>query len=358
MITALLNDLQAELERVEAVLTQRRMAAELDSLVNHVYPLVAELRRPPAGWTEEALNHVKDVHEKAREMAGMLSEMPQQPDDLMTKIMLPFTLPKLLFPFLAGCLQYLLMAKALLLKKHFAKLIGPRPPWPAEIADRKFWPPEITVEGIESPEEPGGYARGRKIIPIKYNFDTPFRAVRKPAHFWEREITAYQRFDHPNIPELLEVYRGEDFPTPVTVCVRKPGKSLDSVLLEKVIPIPRHWKDLDFALACMLQICDAVSHCHERGIVNRDIKPGNILVTLATDPAAWLVDFEYALPEAGDREKVKDIADLAAVLEMWIVECYGYADQNVDDAIEAAKAGQYTDCRQFAADLAGEKIPA
>jgi serine/threonine protein kinase len=42
----------------------------------------------------------------------------------------------------------------------------------------------------------------------------------------------------------------------------------------------------------LLEVCDAVGHAHERGVVHRDLKPGNVLVD--GDGRPRLVDFGVA----------------------------------------------------------------
>ena len=45
-------------------------------------------------------------------------------------------------------------------------------------------------------------------------------------------------------------------------------------------------------LELMVRICDAVSHAHQRGVIHRDLKPGNILVDRAGQPK--ILDFGVA----------------------------------------------------------------
>src|SRR5579862_7911462 len=45
-------------------------------------------------------------------------------------------------------------------------------------------------------------------------------------------------------------------------------------------------------LVLMVKICDAVHHAHQRGLIHRDLKPGNILVDAAGQPK--ILDFGIA----------------------------------------------------------------
>ncbi len=52
-------------------------------------------------------------------------------------------------------------------------------------------------------------------------------------------------------------------------------------------------------LEAFLEVCAAISHAHGRGVIHRDLKPGNILV--AADGRAKVIDFGIALLRGGDR---------------------------------------------------------
>ncbi len=67
-------------------------------------------------------------------------------------------------------------------------------------------------------------------------------------------------------------------------------------------PAPRSWRELR---ALLLQILGALGHAHARGIIHCDLKPGNVLLTTASDARAGvkLADFGLArLVEESSRE--------------------------------------------------------
>ena len=64
-----------------------------------------------------------------------------------------------------------------------------------------------------------------------------------------------------------------------------PGKPL----FQKIIDQPANVFSEDQAAKYMKQLFQAVNHCHAQGIVHRDIKPDNIMIT--EDNSVRLIDF-------------------------------------------------------------------
>ena len=106
-----------------------------------------------------------------------------------------------------------------------------------------------------------------------------------PRRFFQRELRALARLDHPNIARLAD-------------WGSVPG-GLFYLALEYVDgrSITRYCADMRLGcaarLALFLQVCDAVEHAHRSLVVHRDLKPSNILVAARTGTVK-LVDFGIA----------------------------------------------------------------
>ncbi len=99
-----------------------------------------------------------------------------------------------------------------------------------------------------------------------------------------REAQAAGGVQHPNIVTVYEM--GEEDGVPFIAMEYLEGESLDAAL-SKNTQIPLAQK-----LGYVVQVCRALSYAHQHGIVHRDIKPGNIMVT--RDGTVKVVDFGIA----------------------------------------------------------------
>jgi tetratricopeptide (TPR) repeat protein len=104
------------------------------------------------------------------------------------------------------------------------------------------------------------------------------------------EARAAAALDHTNICSIHEV--GGDAETlPFIAMAYYSGKTLEQQLSEAALP-------LVVALEYARQIARGLSAAHERGIIHRDVKPGNIAIT--ADGVVKLLDFGIAhMPEFG-----------------------------------------------------------
>jgi len=98
----------------------------------------------------------------------------------------------------------------------------------------------------------------------------------------ERQILA--SLDHPNIARLLDGGTTEDG-IPYLVMELIEGERLDSYCDTNQLSVTQR-------LHLFRQICSAVQYAHQRLVIHRDLKPGNVLVTL--DGVPKLLDFGIA----------------------------------------------------------------
>jgi serine/threonine protein kinase len=137
----------------------------------------------------------------------------------------------------------------------------------------------------------------------------------QPAHFadqpevrqrFEREAQAVSSLNHPNICALYDIGRqdGIDF----LVLELLEGETLAARLEKGALP-------LDQALRYAVQIADALDRAHRQGVVHRDLKPGNIMLT---KDVAKLLDFGLAKlqnqPAADDETVTKALTAQGTIL--------------------------------------------
>jgi eukaryotic-like serine/threonine-protein kinase len=118
----------------------------------------------------------------------------------------------------------------------------------------------------------------------------PEATRRDPAvlqRFW-REARAASSLNHPGICTIYELNESGDQPFIVMELLQ--GQSLDKLYHRRQMPYP---KLLEFGA----QVADALDAAHRKGILHRDIKPGNIF--LSPSGQAKILDFGLAKLEEG-----------------------------------------------------------
>ena len=103
------------------------------------------------------------------------------------------------------------------------------------------------------------------------------------AKTYLKEAQAAARLDHPNIVRILEV--GQEDGDCFLLAEFIDGEPLSKKTTPKL-------PSQDQVIAWMLQICDALEYAHQMGVVHRDLKPQNILVS--KDGTIKIVDFGLA----------------------------------------------------------------
>ncbi len=94
---------------------------------------------------------------------------------------------------------------------------------------------------------------------------------RKDADLLEREARAVATLNHPGIVTVYDFAAGFGGYFIVMECV--PGKSLGAVLREELQRLTTN------LLSILIQLTESVAYAHERKVIHRDLKPGNVLLT-------------------------------------------------------------------------------
>src|SRR4029453_13690927 len=104
---------------------------------------------------------------------------------------------------------------------------------------------------------------------------------------FEAERQALALMDHPNIARVLDAGTTEN------------GRPYFVMELVRGLPITEYCDQAKLPPKQLLElfttVCQGVQHAHKKGIIHRDIKPGNVLVTLHDGvPVPKVIDFGIA----------------------------------------------------------------
>jgi serine/threonine protein kinase len=117
------------------------------------------------------------------------------------------------------------------------------------------------------------------------------RATASPASLgrFEREVRAAAKLMHPNIVTALDA--GQQGQLHYLVMEYVEGQSLTALLNEHgTMPVER-------AIDCVLQVGRGLEYAHSKGVIHRDIKPGNLLID--NSGTVKILDMGLALTVAG-----------------------------------------------------------
>jgi serine/threonine-protein kinase len=143
--------------------------------------------------------------------------------------------------------------------------------------------------------QPAGVPLALKIIPVRGTPTTMVERVR-------REAEALSRLSHGH-PSIVACHGVHEDPTLGVLAVAM--ELVEGLDLQAMLRDPRC--DGPAREAILLHVAQALGHLHDHGIVHRDIKPQNILVTHSffqniSDPSGVkLVDFGIATPKGNPR---------------------------------------------------------
>jgi eukaryotic-like serine/threonine-protein kinase len=112
--------------------------------------------------------------------------------------------------------------------------------------------------------------------------------------FW-REARTASALNHPGICTIYELDESGDQPLIVMELLQ--GQSLEKLYHRQAMPYP---KLLDFGM----QVADALDAAHRKGILHRDIKPGNIFLS----PSGQAKILDFGLAKLEERQAIRESA--------------------------------------------------
>ena len=148
---------------------------------------------------------------------------------------------------------------------------------------------------------------GRPVVLKKIKKGTPNYEKELARLLREARITA--QLQHPATAPLYEIGQDDDG------CWFFAMKKIEGQTLFEIIvglynreeAIEKHF-NLNRLLTIFLQVCDALSYAHTRGVIHRDIKPENIIVGMFGEVTLidWGVAKVWGMPNEGDEQKGND----------------------------------------------------
>jgi eukaryotic-like serine/threonine-protein kinase len=125
----------------------------------------------------------------------------------------------------------------------------------------------------------------RRIVALKLM--QPGVATAELLRRFEHESRVLGRLQHPGIAQIYEAGTADAGfgPQPYFAMEFVRGQSLCDYAQALHLNVPQR-------LELIIKICDAVQHAHQRGVIHRDLKPGNILVDAEGQPK--VLDFGVA----------------------------------------------------------------
>jgi serine/threonine protein kinase len=104
---------------------------------------------------------------------------------------------------------------------------------------------------------------------------------------FEAERQALALMDHPNIAKVLDAGATET------------GRPFFVMELVKGVPVTEYCDAQQLTLRKRLElfvpVCRAIQHAHQKGIIHRDVKPSNVMITLVDGrPTPRVIDFGIA----------------------------------------------------------------
>jgi len=115
---------------------------------------------------------------------------------------------------------------------------------------------------------------------------------------FEAERQALALMDHPNIAKIIDAGATE-IGRPYFVMELVRGVKITEYCDQKSLTTQERLK-------LFVQVCQAIQHAHQKGIIHRDVKPSNILVTTTLEGAALPVVIDFGIAKATTNQRLTE----------------------------------------------------
>lgn len=125
---------------------------------------------------------------------------------------------------------------------------------------------------------------------------------------FQREAQAASRLTHPNLATVFDWDVMEDGRPYIVMYYIEGVKLSDLIRIRHTVP-PVSW------VSIFMQICEALSHAHNQGVLHRDLKPTNVILSKSGDAAHFVkvVDFGIAKFLKESSLEAKDLTETGEV---------------------------------------------
>ena len=163
-------------------------------------------------------------------------------------------------------------------------------------------------------------SRTKMLVAIKTLF-SEFSRDEAYVRRFQREAEVYRKLSHPNIVAFVDA--GFENGSYFIAMEHVKGQALDSII-KNAGALP-----FDSAVKIMGHLADAIAHAHEQGVIHRDLKPQNIMISeegvvklldfgiaqtddglVKTVTGSILGTFFYSSPEQNQGKKIDERSDL------------------------------------------------
>jgi serine/threonine protein kinase len=151
--------------------------------------------------------------------------------------------------------------------------------------------------------------RSGRVCALKILHDRLLTQRGVPERFLREAYAAFEAKFSGHIVEVQEVVAREG-ELPYIVMELLEGEDISQILAREGAFEPRRAVDL------VIQACNGLDEVHRRGLVHRDIKPGNLFVTRLPDGSEWVKLLDFGLVKLGSalQSGQKQITDFGVTL--------------------------------------------